>query len=79
MVETWSLDVDTQEKPEKYGFTDVDTSCYKGNLEGQVYDSPALCSNPAGAKYWEHVHFSSKFHCFLAYQAMLDLVNQKEI
>lgn len=69
-IDTDEIDQNSQKQPSEWGFQDVETSCFKGDIIGRLYAKPGVCASPHTTKFWEHFHLSSKMHCHIAVQVL---------
>jgi len=69
-IDTDEIDQLSQKQPVEWGFEDVQSSCFKGDIIGRLYAEPGVCASPHTTKFWEHFHLSSKMHCHIAVQTL---------
>ncbi|SMF54457.1 SGNH/GDSL hydrolase family protein [Pseudobacteriovorax antillogorgiicola] len=60
--------------PIKFGFRDLDTACYPGDLYGEFkQDDKSFCVDLMGTRHWDYTHPNTMMHCYYATKFLADL------
>lgn len=64
---------DQTTRTEFYGFRDITSPCYRGDLRGNFEGEERFCDDVQGNRLWDTVHPNSKAQCYYAGRALYDL------